>query len=366
MRRKDDQTGAIRPVSGPPYLPTLLALAVVGALVALVTLVTGGTDRLSMGNPPTAGAAAVISEMHTVTVGGFRRTYRSVVPARPGGRVPLLIVLHGRGQSESTVVRQTGFLGMAEQHRAVLVFPDGEQRSWNAGHGCCGVAGSRRVPDVQFVAAIVADAVHRWPVDVGRVYLVGYSNGGKLAYSAVCAHPKLFAAVATYGAVPLAPCEPGSPPVPYLLAAGAADPVLPFHGKPGGHPPLSGVPQALAWLRSQDGCTTKKQTAREGSAVVQRWADCVGKTEVESIVYPRWGHTWPGTRASGRSPTAASLIWTPSSATTRPGKPTHRWPSSCGGQLRWWDRKPHITVAAAACGSTAALNGTDVDPLLGQ
>jgi hypothetical protein len=88
----------------------------------------------------------------------------------------------GRGQSEPAVVRQTGFLGLAEQRRAVLVFPDGEQRSWDAGHGCCGAAGSRRAPDVPFVTAIVAEAVRRWPVDVTRVYLVGYSRrAGRLS-----------------------------------------------------------------------------------------------------------------------------------------------------------------------------------------
>jgi poly(3-hydroxybutyrate) depolymerase len=84
---------------------------------------------------------------------------------------------------------------------------DGEQRSWNAGDSCCGFAGSHLAPDVPFVAAIVTDAVRRWPIDAARVYLVGYSNGGKLAYSSMCAHPTLFAAVATYGAVPLVPCN---------------------------------------------------------------------------------------------------------------------------------------------------------------
>jgi pimeloyl-ACP methyl ester carboxylesterase len=82
---------------------------------------------------------------------------------------------------------------------------------------------------------------------LGGVYLVGYSNGGKLAYSAVCAHPKLFAAVATYGAVPLSPCAPGTSAVSVMLTAGAADQVLPFPGKPGGHPPLPSVPQAVSW-----------------------------------------------------------------------------------------------------------------------
>jgi len=255
--------------------------------------------------PQSTNRSAPVTEAHTVTVDGVARTYRSIVAAQPAGKLPLLIVLHGRGQSESSVLSMTGFLGLAQQ-QAALLLPDGEQRSWNAGHGCCGFAGAHQAPDVPFVAAIVADALRRWPIDAQRVYLVGYSNGGKLAYSAVCAHPALFAAVATYGAVPLSPCPPGTPAVSVMLAAGSEDQVLPFHGKLAGHPPLPSVAQALTWLRAQDGCSARAQAVRDGSAVVQRWVGCAGGTDVESVVYPGRGHAWP----SGGSPTTATLMWT--------------------------------------------------------
>jgi polyhydroxybutyrate depolymerase len=328
MPLKGNLAGSNRSVSGPGYLErALLAFAVVTMLAAVVTAVanplfsdhprSAGPSRLvtavrqapSSDHPLGVAAPGLVKGVQTVTVGVIGRTYRYIVPGQPTGRLPLLVVLHGRGQSGPAVVSQTGFLGLVEQRRAVLVFPDGEQRSWNAGHGCCGVAGSRGAPDVAFVAATVADAVHRWPVDVERVYLVGYSNGGKLAYSEVCAHPTIFAAVATYGAVPLSPCQQGTPPVPFLLAAGSTDLVAPFHGKPGGHPPLPAVPKALAWLRTQDGCAASEQTEQEGAAVVQRWADCAHGTEVESVVYSGWGHAWPAGRVSRGSPGAGTLMW---------------------------------------------------------
>ncbi|MGB6163025.1 MAG: PHB depolymerase family esterase [Pseudonocardiaceae bacterium] len=307
MRGNGDQAGLIRLVFGRHYLAWALGILVV--LTVLLAPVTSVTNLVFSGHLPTAAKSAVVAEAHAVTVQGLRRTYRSIVPRRLSGRVPLLVVLHGRGQSRSAAASQTGFLGLAEQQQVVLVFPDGERRSWDAGHGCCGFAGSRRAPDVPFVAAIVADAAHRWPIDAKRVYLVGYSNGGKLAYSVVCAHPTLFAAVATYGAVPLAPCEPGTPPVPFLLTAGTADRVLPFHGRPLGHPPLPAVPQAVAWLRTQDGCSATARAGRDGSALLQRWAACAGGADVESVVYPGWGHAWPAARASGGSPAAATLMW---------------------------------------------------------
>jgi polyhydroxybutyrate depolymerase len=255
--------------------------------------------------PQAAGGIRAAPEINTVTVEGIQRTYRSFVTASPAGKLPLLIVLHGRGQSDSSVLAMTGFLGLAQQGQAVLLVPDGQQRSWNAGDGCCGFAGAHQTPDIPLLAAIVADALRRWPIDPGRVYLVGYSNGGKLAYSAVCAHPTLFTAVATYGAVPLSPCARGTPPVSVMLAAGTSDQVLPFIGKPGGHPPLPSVAQAVSWLRAQNGCPADSRSSRDGVAVVQQWAGCAGGTDVESVVYPGRGHAWP--RAG--SPTASALMW---------------------------------------------------------
>ncbi|MGH3771845.1 MAG: alpha/beta hydrolase family esterase [Pseudonocardiaceae bacterium] len=336
MRRDGNQAGLRQVASGRRHLMrTLLAFPLIAVMAALVTFVTrpsfsdnlstfSGNPPTSPGNPPAAGPPGLVTEMHTVTVDSSRRTYRSIASVQATDRVPLVIVLHGRGQSGSVAASQTGFLGLAQRRQAVLVFPDGEQRSWNAGHGCCGFAGSRRVPDVPFVAAIVADAVHRWPIDVERVYLVGYSNGGKLAYSAVCAHPTLFAAVATYGAVPLSPCPPGTPPVPFLLAAGTADRMLASHGRPAGHPPLPAVPQAVDWLRIQDGCPARAQTRRDGSAVLQRWADCAGGAEVESVVYPGWSHAWPAARAGDGSPAVATLMWAFLSRHDTPSRVPHR------------------------------------------
>ncbi|MGH3763581.1 MAG: alpha/beta hydrolase family esterase [Pseudonocardiaceae bacterium] len=289
---------------------TFLALALTAVLAVIVIAVGRSSvpDHPLLLHQQTAGPPGPVTEVHTVTVDGVRRTYRSIVPAQPTGGLPLLIVLHGRGQSEPAVLSQTGFVELAQRRQAVLVLPDGEQRSWNAGRGCCGFAASHQARDVPFVAAIVADAVHRWPIDAARVYLVGYSNGGKLAYSTMCAHPTLFAAVATYGAVPLSPCQPGTAAVSVLLAAGTADQVLPFHGRPGGHPPLPAVPEAVAWLRAQDGCSGTVLTGRDGSAVVQRWAGCTGGTDVESVSYPGLGHAWPA-RPRGGSPAAATVMW---------------------------------------------------------
>ena len=270
------------------------------ALVALGVALSGGTQAAPV--PAPAGFVE-----HTLVVAGQARTYRTVAP-RAGHDLPLLVVLHGRGQSPQATMEQTGFLGLVRKGRAALAFPDGIGRSWDAGGGCCGLAGARAAPDGAFVAAVVGAALHELPVDPSRVYLVGYSNGGKLAYAVACAHPGLIAAVATYGAVPLAPC-PGGTPLPYLLAAGELDAVMPFTGAPRQHPPLPSVRTAVAWLRAQDGCTGAPTEVTVGAAVVQHWTACRPGSEVTFVRYPLSGHTWPTSGIVGEPAAAATVMW---------------------------------------------------------
>ncbi len=247
----------------------------------------------------------VVTE-RSISLGGVSRTYRTITPAGmsslpPAHALPLLVVLHGRGQPPWTAVRATGFLPFARRDQAALVYPDGLSRSWNAGSGCCGVAGGHGTPDTAFVAAVVAAALRDLPVDRARVYLVGYSNGGKLAWSLACAHPALFAAVATYGAVPLAPCPAGRP-LPAFLAVGVHDHVLPIGGDPMARPPLPSARGAAGRLAARDRCAAASVTAPAGAAVVTRWASCAAGTEVDLAVYPGADHTWPAA--------VTGLMWT--------------------------------------------------------
>jgi polyhydroxybutyrate depolymerase len=286
-------------------------------IVAVPRLVGSAAEAAGDGSTDASGPAAAttadesvgtVASVHTLAFGGLDRTYRVYTPAGPPRRWPLLVVLHGRGQSAQAVVNQTGFVGLARRGQAVVVYPDGVGRSWNAGSGCCGVAANRRLPDADFVRAVVADSAHALPIDTGRVYLVGYSNGGKLGYSLACGQPTLFAAIATYGAVPLAACPAGAAPVSALLAAGVRDSILPFGGAPKAHPPLPSDRAALGWLVAQDRCPPTPVTSTAGRATVTRWVGCAGGSDVESVVYPGVGHSWPSAAVSG-TPELADLMW---------------------------------------------------------
>ena len=52
---------------------------------------------------------------------------------------------------------------------------------------------------VNFVLSVIDDIALHFNVDPRRVYLVGHSNGGFMAYRMACDHPDRIAAVATHG-----------------------------------------------------------------------------------------------------------------------------------------------------------------------
>ena len=194
----------------PPAL-RVVHLVVLAFAVVLGVALAGGAQGSAPQPVAEASAPAAPGVEHSLSVDGTSHTYRSYAPPGTVARLPLLVVLHGRGQLPADRGHPDRFPRARREGRAVAVYPDGVGRSWNAGQGCCGIAGAGSLPDTAFVAAVVANAVHELPVDPGRVYLVGYSNGGKLAYSAACTRPQLFAAMATYGSVPLQPCPAGAP-----------------------------------------------------------------------------------------------------------------------------------------------------------
>ncbi|WP_431877906.1 alpha/beta hydrolase family esterase [Amycolatopsis sacchari] len=262
--------------------------------------------------PAVTGATTTV-QRH-LTVAGTKRTYLAVGPSLHHKGLPLLVVLHGRGITAQQESARTGFLPYAQRGLADIVYPSGISQSWNAGHGCCGVAGREGVPDTAFVTAVVSDASQYFASDPRRVYLVGYSNGAKLSFEEVCEHPGIFAGIATYGAVPLADC-PGGEPVSALLAAGTADPfVRTERGSPSATAALA---QAVSQWQRRDSCPGVPSTSHTGPLTLSTWTGCATGTQLASAVYNGLTHYWPTaghtsapyTTAVSEQAAAATVMW---------------------------------------------------------
>lgn len=261
------------------------------------------------GVPQWTTTAITPAGVRTATVrlgaGGRLRTAIVLAPrvARP---VPLVVLLHGRDTTPAQELARTGFAGLAATGQAVLAYPAGIGRSWNARTGCCATAAALHVDDVGFLRVLLPAVEAHAPVDRHRVYLVGYSNGGRLALTAACALPGRFAAVATYGTAQPAHCPTGAPPLPVLIGYGNLDP----HAAPGYVPAGATTgPQTAASWRKVDGCTGDPALSYAGPATLQEWTTCRPGGRVTLLRWDGLAHRWPGAGWVPPGTTALELIW---------------------------------------------------------
>jgi polyhydroxybutyrate depolymerase len=215
--------------------------------------------------------------------------------------------LHGRAVTPETEAQRDGFTAVVGP--AILIYPAGYDQSWNAGV-CCGTAQGDDVDDVAFLAAVIHDVEASQPdASPGRVFLAGYSNGGKMAYSMACAQPQLFAGVASIGAVAASTCAQG--PVSLLEVANTGDPELSIDGQRpvptyGSFTDLA-VDAQVAKQRGIDACSPNSVAHTEGDTSITTWSDCAPGMEVVLALYQRSDHALePGYAGT---PSVARLVW---------------------------------------------------------
>jgi len=172
------------------------------------------------------------------TANGARRPPDVYVPPSYDPRVPmpLLVLLHGYTSNSEDVDRYFQLQPQAAANGFLYVRPNGTMDTsgdqfWNATDACCDLHGTG-VDDSAYLAALVRELDSRYAVDRRRVYVVGHSNGGFMAYRMACDHADVIAAVVSFaGAMPAdrATCRP-SAPVSVLHVHGTADKVIPYGG----------------------------------------------------------------------------------------------------------------------------------------
>jgi polyhydroxybutyrate depolymerase len=168
---------------------------------------------------------------------GARRYLVAAPPVtKPGGRA-LVVVLHGAGASAEQVLGQafppsplSVWLEIAAREELVVVAPDAGKGGWSD----CFASDARvaRKDDVGFIAALIDHALAHHDVDPGRVYLIGVSRGGWMAYRAAVEIPQRLAA---FSVVLAGMPPPGRSPMPTVALSAlvfgcTADPLIRYRG----------------------------------------------------------------------------------------------------------------------------------------
>jgi polyhydroxybutyrate depolymerase len=176
----------------------------------------------------------------TLRVDGRTRTYTVSRPAalRPGASI--LLVLHSSRSSGGSMRRLLGrtLEQITRNDNTLLVYPDGFEGHFNDCRRAAGFsAHQQKIDDVGFMRAIVAQLVAQERADPGKVYALGYSNGGHMALRLALESPDLVKGVIAVAAgVPATEnleCPMAELPArAIVLIEGTADPISPYNGGP--------------------------------------------------------------------------------------------------------------------------------------
>jgi len=198
-----------------------VVLAVLGGLVGVAAAaapLAGALDPIRDG----ADSRVVLSSgraylLHTPPL--LRR-----LPAMAEGR-PAMIVLHGVKDTPEHFESVAGFRAWSDRDGDLVAYPEGVRESFNAGL-CCGDASAYGVDDVTFLSDVVSDLRAR---GAGRIAVVGFSNGGMMAYRLGCARPDLVDTVGVMsGTLEIPHCDG---PITALHLHGLKDTAVPFTGE---------------------------------------------------------------------------------------------------------------------------------------
>ena len=197
---------------------------------------------------------------------GLERWLRVYCPEGLPQNAAAVVLLHGGTQSMRKVFRprsggtqEWGYL--AEKEKFLLLVPNGtnpdtgdtfgNRQHWNDVRNTRKV-NNPEVDDVGYINVLLQWARRNYPIDPGRIYVSGASNGGMMTYRLLMEMSEKIAAAAAFIANLPADDQRLRIPdraVPLLICNGTADPLVKWDGGeiPGGRGNVRSAEQTVAW-----------------------------------------------------------------------------------------------------------------------
>lgn len=253
-----------------------LVVALLSAVVAGCTstradppATTPSTSTTLVASTTTATAAAATTTLPPTTTTTWvdptsTRPFRVIVPTGADHARPLVLALHGYSNDADRFATFLHLEDVAVGRDAIVAVPNGisdarGNRFWNASDACCD-RDHRAPDDSAYLLHVIESVEHRYRIDPARVYVIGHSNGGFMAYRLACDHADVITAIVSIaGAMPndAAGCRP-SRPVSVLQIHGTTDGTILYSGGTifGGNRYPSARTSVADWAAA-DGCSPR-------------------------------------------------------------------------------------------------------------
>ena len=259
----------------------------------------------------------------SVQVGSTERWFLVRAPKDKSQAAPVLLILHGGGQSmrhlfSTTAGATRGWPELAERENALLLVPNAthaetgsatsDDQTWNDLRQ--GVSRESTADDVSFLLGLLDWANGTHNVDRTRVYVTGASNGGMMTFRLLMEAPERFAAGAAFvSALPVdgSRLKRPSKPTPLLIANGTLDPLVLWNGGKiaGGRGETRSTAATVSWWLSANSASMEPtSTARlpdrapDDNCVIEHrvYGAQPGGAPVETFTMIGGGHTIPSAK----------------------------------------------------------------------
>jgi poly(3-hydroxybutyrate) depolymerase len=268
---------------------------------------------LVVGLPNRARADEAYTQ-HSIEWQGAKRSFLLHVPPQEGeGALPLVLAIHGYGDTARNFAEETHLAAAADAAEVMVAFPLSlDTRRGKQGFNaqiCCGPALQSHRDDLGFALAVIDDIAAHRALDRSRVYATGISNGGMLTYQLGALHPERFAAIAVVSGA-IGGTTPGGGsylipvpkwPLPVMIMHGIRDRVVLYDG--GASPILAApyqwktsVADAVSFWAAADHCAEDHPASKRVSSALGAtiYTDCAGGSAVRLWTIENGAHDWPG------------------------------------------------------------------------
>ena len=273
---------------------------------------------------PTATELASLGlKEQTIKIGTTERYFLVQPPKDKTRLAPVLLVLHGGGQSmrhlfATTAGATRGWPALADRENALLLVPNAtnaetgstnsDDQNWNDLRQ--GMSRESKADDVTFLLGLLDWAKGAHNVDRQRIYVTGASNGGMMTFRLLIEAPERFAAGAAFiAALPVDAARLKQPktPTPLLIANGTLDPLILWNGGKiaGNRGETRSVPATISWwLEANSASRTANvtqqlttQTSDQSCAIERRVYNAEPNgAPIETHTFIGGGHTIPSAK----------------------------------------------------------------------
>jgi polyhydroxybutyrate depolymerase len=213
-----------------------------------------------------------------------------------------LVALHGTSSDGAGMIGTAHLFTKATFQKFIVVAPDGLKYNlttfFNAGEGWDDL--SDGTDDTGFISKLIDDMIANYSVDPKRVYVMGHSNGGMMAYRLAVEIPEKIAAIASNSGTMVYENAPITP-VPIIHMHGLEDPKVPYEGGwlPGNDVLAPSVESVMELWRVNNGCDEnatqfyyKNNSDTYGEIIGRNWTSPDGKHDVVLYTFEHGGHGW--------------------------------------------------------------------------